>query len=235
MNRKDIIELAMAGVAIILSVLALVISTWSNHIAGESRDVAREALAVSQKGNDIAQGVVRVYPVIEVDSDVKGALVLQTVDQVAKSEALFFIRNRGKLPIRGLHLFLVGLSGLTYAINDPNDQYRAIDRIRIPVLFEEQLAAGGNALVDLRHPVVQYLHGLKLAYKDPKKVYRMVINVVVLPQALGQELPIETPGQEDKDRRILTVEYIPDVVWSKDVESILKEQKLIYHIFNYKD
>jgi hypothetical protein len=59
-----------------------------------------------------------------------------------------------------------------------------------------------------------------LSIQKEEAIYRMNINVVMTPQALGQDLPVQTPGNHD-DRRILTVEFIPRVIKSQEILSIL--------------
>jgi hypothetical protein len=85
------------------------------------------------------------------------------------------------------------------------------------IALVEQMPPGSIVRLDITKPVFTHLRNLGAAYADQAAVYRSSLNVILLPQESDTALPIQSPQQRDKDRRLLTVEYVPSVLKSEAI------------------
>ena len=232
MTRKETVfrflEVVFAGLAFAVSLFALWFSISSTK---QSNEIAAQALAISKQANDIAVGRTREYPLTEIGEVRSKGSAFTSVDAAKNAEILLTIKNRGNVPISGVQLLVIGLSGLTYSLEDATEQYRDLSSLRYTIAFDEQLTPNGIAHLDIKVPILKYLHNLNPPFAHPNVVHRSVFNVVVLSKRAGEDLPIQTPGLPVKDREIITVEYIPAIIHSQEFGSFLESQKPMYSVF----
>jgi hypothetical protein len=219
-------------------VCAIAISIWgavaTNRRSDESNSIAKQALAAASEANQIAKGHAREYPAIELMADDEDTnFVLKTASDLWVDERLFTVINRGPKPLSGVQLKLIPMSGLIYSLDSPDETYKgAFDRLTLPIKFDEALLPGGMAHFDIRLPATQFQHQCKIPFKDGSKVYRMVMNVVILPYEVGEELPIQAPMQRNlADRTLVSVDYVPNVLWSEETAKALSTRKQIARVF----
>ena len=122
MTRKEatfrLLEVLFAGLAFAVSVLALWFSISSSK---QSNEIATQALAISKQANDIAVGRTREYPLIEIGEVRSKGSAFISVDAARNAEILLTIKNRGNVPLSGVQLLIIGLSGLTYSLADAKE------------------------------------------------------------------------------------------------------------------
>jgi hypothetical protein len=161
-DRRDRIvqltELTLSGGALAISIIALITSLTT---AKQSNEISTQALAVAKQANDIAVGRAREYPQIAIESytqDVKFA----SPDDVKRNEVVWFVENEGNTPISGFQVKVVGLSGLTYSLENPQEQHRDLPTSSQQIKFDEQLTPKGFVRLDIKRTVIDYLRNLSL-------------------------------------------------------------------------
>jgi hypothetical protein len=223
-KKKSLDPISIA--ALVVSILSLISSVT---IALISNKTASDALNIANQANDIALGKTRIFPVLSVSSPPSGVIEFKTEDAVKNTDVSISLFNRGDVPIDQVTVQIIGLSGEMFAYEQQEIEYQDFDLFKATYDFGEQLAPQGQLVINLKVPVLQYLARLSLG--DPSYTYRGILNIVFLPRQVGEEKPIQTPGNYD-DRFLLSVEFSPQVINSL-ASYYAEDVPVDINIFNY--
>ena len=236
-SRWDIAEMSVAVLALIASGIAIYVATSST---AESNAIAKNALEESRKANSFAEqamkdakdanltsrGELRIYPRIDTRLASAEAFTVSTLEETKTASYLLRVSNKGKLPITAVRLRLYLLGGFTHQVNAPAAvvEHNSEDK-QVTVPFGEQLLPGWSAMIELRIPLLTLLHENRFPFPNDEQLHKSLINVVIVPQAAGQEAPVlsdrHDPVDALVDRQIVIMKYTPRVVRSEEMKAVL--------------
>jgi hypothetical protein len=206
----------------VLSIGAIVVSVISIIVTGflswQSNKTSSQALAVSTQANEIAVGRLREYPRIEIHaSDDEARASARTDEELKKLKIAWNVWNTGNKMISAFTLEIIAMRGLTYSLDlRPMDEPKELgDVTNYKIALAEQVTPDAIVRLDITKPILTHLRNLTAQYKEPTTAYRSALYVAVLPQESETTLPIQTPGQGNKDRQLLNVDYTPSVLKSE--------------------
>jgi hypothetical protein len=212
-KKLRFLEVLFSIIAVVVSGVAIYIST---HDSDKALKVATEALQTSRQANDIALGRLKEEPIIGV---LPNRASLVTTADIPKTRIEIGLENTGNVAISGVEVIFVAIGPITYRLNNAMDQYKDFPHESIKVDFDQQLSPRGNVRIDLRNPMVKYLSELPLA--QPNELYIAGVNVVVVPQRVGDPLPIQSTLDS---RGLINVEFIPNILRSEAVTALVKSE-----------
>lgn len=236
-SRWELFEISVAILSLVVSGIALYVAKSSS---AEANVIAKGAVEESRKANSFAEqalkeakeanltnrGELRAYPRIDTQLTSTATYMVSTIDEAKSASCLLRVTNKGKLPITAVRLRLYLLGGFTWQVNNPSLKVKHDSEDKqLMVAFGEQVLPGGCALIELRNPLLSLLHENRILFPNEAQVHESLINVVVVPQAVGHEAPVlsdrNDPTDQIVDRQIVTIRYSPKMIRSDGIKSLL--------------
>ena len=189
------------------SLVSLAISAFALRTSLESNRIAQQAV-------DRAAGAL---PHLEV-----GCSDSETIEMMCLSDtttALFrvLVRNTGNIPLDGVVVDTQGAPGTWCSLSYPAScRRRAEESSRTIVDFDEQLAPGGTAVIDIDVLVFKYLRALCEEH-EPETLRRVTITAGFVARRYGEDLPVGfsvDPNTGRTDRCNYHIEFDPAVMTS---------------------
>lgn len=224
-RRLKFAEILIAGVALVISVVALM---YTHRQTRASAATTEEALRLAKEANDIALGRAVEYP--ELRASGPSALMLQQIDSIRNSEYSVEIENRGAIPVGAVQVAIRGISGLTYSAGDFRSAYRGeFSELRETILFDEQLAPGDRVNIKILTLLLRYLRSLDLRLTDGVQ-YTSVVEIRFLARKGANDLPIRSLTRENEMR--VSISFLPETLRTKEVAAIVQTRKPSHHFYS---
>lgn len=219
-----------ALLSVLISVVALLVARSGSD---RSLEIAKEALASARSANEIALGKIRALPIVEIYNydefyDLTVADVLYEPLKIKMS-----IRNSGEIPIDAISMELIGIEPLTFQDNDQDRPIRSLPSIHFDGKIKTMILPDGLAHVDIRIALLKYLVELEKILPDKDASYRTTMNLVLIPKAVGEELPSGVRSEDSReDRKLVTVHFTPSVLSSDIAKKLLVDPENAHRVYS---
>ncbi|RNC67290.1 MAG: hypothetical protein ED859_15190 [Desulfuromonadales bacterium] len=217
-------------ISVIISVVAIVVAVIGTRTSSK---IATEALETARQANDISLGRLKEPPAVEIVSVT--AQELDFTDPKVLSEDLktiIQVRNIGKVPIDGLSVELIGISPLTYPIDNFSQVVRPLPSVLKDISLKTILQPEALANIDLRLLVLLYLEELDKQIQDKQLTFHSTINIVLHPKAIGDTLPSGVLSAiTKKDRVIIKIRFKEAILSSDKAIELLKSKNVFHRVY----
>jgi hypothetical protein len=219
-SRKSLTELQQTVVPWLALAVSCSTLICTAVLGLDANSNARQALEYAKEANLIAMGAMQEYPQLKADCPEPGNVRLLYDWHLPPSAFNMELSNSGQLPIEGISIRVspVPLGDVSLYNRVPDDiGLDSMDRV---VDFQEQLAPGGVASVDLSVLILEYLRQVdwELTYNP----YRAPVEVVFLPRRLGEDLPIRGAGALETGRCFYTIEFTAEFITSAEADAFME-------------
>ncbi|CAI2302687.1 TPA: hypothetical protein NKQ26_004778 [Vibrio parahaemolyticus] len=235
------VDLFKESIPLITVIIAVVTFFISNVNARKAQRKAKEALEVAEKANklafeatEITRRRLRSEPLVHISKFEKN-IDLTSLESLEKNFShILQIKNKGEIAFENLSMELIGITPETYKISNPEDIIRPLPSVTHDVGLTVMIHPHNLANIDLRKPLISYLDKLskQLKYKDEN--YRTVINLMLLPTAVGDPLPSGVSRSGCEDRVLLTIKFNPADFTKEKIETYVSHtQDLTHRVYPY--
>lgn len=228
MTIKEKMTLLLAIISIVVSLFAVYISTKN---AENSNRIAEEALKTSRQSNEISLGLVKEFPAIEIITNNKNFDFTNINALEEDFKNIITIKNIGKVPIDAIFMEVIGIIPFTYPLNNPEADIRPLPSVPLSIHFDAMLLPNALAHIDLRLPIMKYIS--KLHIGDHTTVYTTMINIVLAPKSINENVPSGVSSNvTTKDRILITIKFNPSILSKEESINILKHEKILQRVYS---
>lgn len=220
MKSHDILSLVLSGLALLVSVLALILTRLDTI---EANRIALEALGVAQQSNQIALGLERTVPKLRVTNLGDNDLIEDR--KLSSGEFEIRVVNEGEVPIDAVKIELISIPGFNYSYDFEEEGFYLGSATELMEL-DEMLNPGGVLYIDLTPLVAKQLQAANHHFQNPLEVYRATFNAIIVGRKVGDELPSQADEDLSNNRTLLEFDFVPANVQS-DISSILSDNDRI--------
>ncbi|MFM2589660.1 hypothetical protein [Vibrio sp. TBV020] len=229
------------SIPLITLIIAVATFFISNFNARKAQGKAKEALELAEKANKLAFDATEITkrrfrsePLVHINS-VEQNIDLTSLESLGKNFShILQIKNKGEIAFEDLSMELIGIAPKTYPITDPNNIIRPLPSVTHDVGLTVMIHPHNLANIDLRKPLISYLGKLskQLEYED--EIYHTVINLMLLPTAVGDPLPSGVNRAGCEDRVLITIKFKPVDFTEEKIETYLSHsQDLTHRVYPY--
>ena len=230
---KKISSPAAIAASILISVLAIYFAydgtKSSNKIAMQALDTARQA-------NEIALGRIREPAILQFsyDDERKFHFNFTSANELEREESSFiYLTNDGKKAVEGAAFEVIGMESFTYNLDTNTIHVGNLPYTNFTLTFNSAVQPNGAIRIDVRKFLLQYLNMLGNNISDKNATYKTIVNVVVVPRALGESIAVGAPTKSSpRDRHLFTIVFKANVVESDSAKKILEESYVSHRIYS---
>ena len=228
-------DMISAGAA----VASLIVSVFALHVAFSStkttNEIAAEALRTARQANDISLGLAREPAVIEFAFSDSSRFEFDFTEPTALTDELkkiVTIQNAGKKAVDAIAIEVIGISGLTYPLSDPDVQIAKLPGYSARLDLNSAMQPKSLAHIDVRKYLLNYLVNLSLSLPKHAGPYSTVVNMVLAPKATNEATPSSAGFEVTKnDRRLLTIKFSPSLLQSPEARAVLESTEVPHRVY----
>lgn len=229
----------------------------ANDLGLLANDLAAQALDIAHQSNDIALGLSRIFPEVRISfEDAQDTLYLDPLLESNTNSYEWpgyrmRIFNIGKLPIDQI---LVRITNIDARVLDPQNLQLYGDWI-LPIEWQrkpqgctlgqagcelvrvstyersldlsEQLLPGGEAIIDMTVPILEYFRVSDQDYDDPDTLYTTDLSLVISVRSSGEPRPVRT----ENSIVAVTVEFTPALMSPNGLNSFIETHQVPVQVF----
>lgn len=230
---KNFASPAAISVSILISVLAIYFAYDGTK---SSNAIAMQALETARQANEIALGRIREPSILQFsdDDERKFHFNFTSAAELEREENSFiYFTNDGKKPVEGAVFDVIGIDSLTYSLDAPSIRVENLPSTNLTVTFNSAVQPAGAVRLDVRKFLLQYLKMLADKVPDKNSTYNTVVNVVIVPRALGESIAVGAPTKSSpRDRKLLTIIFKANVIDSDIAKKILSDPYVPHRIYS---
>lgn len=223
-DPRELFSQLIAVLGLLLAAGGLFVSYKSMQ---KSDEIAIQALEISKASNEIALGTRKEPAPLEFSTYDKESLQFDLTDPSSlEGELTHVIRlsNRGRVPVSGISVDLIGIEPLTYSLASPGDSVRPLPSLTWKLDFNSAVLPSGAVAIDMRKPLLLYLQRLSSQLDEQRAIYITSINFVISTRALGDsDFMGAADASKVRDRELITVKFRPDIVSKSRAIAILTD------------
>ena len=227
MTINEKLTFILATISIVVSLFAVYISTKN---AESSNRIAEEALKTSRQSNEISLGLVKEFPAVEIITNNKNFDFTNINALNGDFKNIITIKNIGKVPIDAIFMEVIGIIPFTYPLNNPEADIRPLPSVHFSIPFDTMLLPKALMHIDLRLPIMKYIS--KLHIEDHTTTYTTMINIVLAPKSINENIPSGVSSNVTmKDRILITIKFNPSILSKEQSINILNNEKILHRVY----
>lgn len=229
-------DLFKESIPLITIITAIATFFISNSNARNAQRKAKKALEIAEKANKLAFEAIeitrrrlRAEPLVHISS-VGKKIDLTSLKSLGENFShMLTIKNKGEIAFENLYMELIGITPETYKVSNPDHIIRPLPSVTHNVDLTVMIHPHNLANIDLRKPLISYLDKLSMQLKYENESYRTVINLLLLPTAVGDPLPSGVNRAGCEDRVLIAITFNPADFTKEKIESYLSHSQDITH------